>query len=422
MDSVVHDLLHLLTVHWLEIADEASGSGHVILGDFVESTVDCLIRTLEESELDILDELVSVTGTLEPVVEALDTMRRNNNGSADVILGLELVTREEVLPQGEHLPGQVSTAEFVSLNTARLQGHLLVVLRSESKANKGRQELVFVHFQLVSQLTVDGVGLEVRLPVVPELGLVVLLHYGQKLTLVGADALDEGVVLGGVVIVRGEQLDDDAGRDAGVQKSLDLRKLDSSLLDRVLHGLVSHDIAVVLCEDLLKDLEVLLLIVAEDRSKLDHVLQPLADLRLSAAGDGSWLVQVGTLRNGSLEAPPLILSTLGVGFAISQVCRSLLDHLNLVAARKHVGDSGLEANSLVLELDGLVWDAKLGILREVEDVRVLLVHGIALLLVLNRVTEQLNHLLVCPWGLGLGEVLMGATEVLSNLAGLLAQG
>mmetsp|Transcript_3513 Transcript_3513/g.8398 ORF Transcript_3513/g.8398 Transcript_3513/m.8398 type:complete len:938 (+) Transcript_3513:180-2993(+) len=410
-DSVVDDRLDLLAGHRLEVGDEAARARHVLLRDLVVSAVDGLVRALEEAEFDVLGDFDGRQGRAE--VKALDLLGGDHDGGGDVILRLELVAGEEVLAEGEGLPGEVAAGGL-------LERDVLVEGRAVADADVRREERGVAVLELVAERAVDGVGVEVTAPVSAPLGLVVLLDHGDELANVGGDRVDEGVVLIGVVGERREQLDDDAGRDARVKEGLDVADLDAGLIIGVLvlggmcTCLVVHDGRVVLVEDLVELVEVALDVAAEDGAVLDHVLEALRDLRLASARHGGGLVEVSALTNSALEVPLLVDAALSAALG-ADGGGALLDHLDLVAGREHVRLAGGEVDALAAEGHSLLGHGKLGVLGHVKDVRVLLVDGIALVLELDGVAEELNNVLEGVRLLGLREVLVGLAEA-ANLA------
>mmetsp|Transcript_988 Transcript_988/g.1878 ORF Transcript_988/g.1878 Transcript_988/m.1878 type:complete len:488 (+) Transcript_988:1829-3292(+) len=207
----------------------------------------------------------------------------------------------------------------------------------------------------------------------------------------GGDGADPGVVLIRVLGERREEFDNDAGRDLGVEKSLDVGSLDAGLLEGVL-SVTRENLGVVLGEDLLDLIEVIAHVVGEDRTELDHVLETLADLRLATTRNSRGLVQVGALSDSALEVPLLVLAALGALLG-ADVVAALLDHLDLVPAGEDVGDTRRKVDLLVAEGHTLVRHAEHSVLRHIEDVGVGLVDCVALRLHFDGVAKKVDNIL-----------------------------
>mmetsp|Transcript_27554 Transcript_27554/g.65642 ORF Transcript_27554/g.65642 Transcript_27554/m.65642 type:complete len:293 (-) Transcript_27554:1427-2305(-) len=268
----------------------------------------------------------------------------------------------------------------------------------------GEEELVAV-LELVPQVAVDRVRVEVRAPVRPPLRLVVLLDDSEEFEEVGRDRLDEQVVLLRVVLLRSHELDDGSERDRRVEERLGL--------DDGRMGSIRRHLGVVLVEEFIKLVEVLADARDEHRAVLDHILEALGDLGLAATRDGRRLVAVCPLRHRALEVPLLVLARLAA-LLLGERVRTLLHHLDLVAAGKEVGCAGLEVCALFLAAsgpgDGLLGHAEHGGLRQVPDIRELPVDSIALRLDLDRFAHKRDRVLPHAGRGGLGIVRVHLAE------------
>mmetsp|Transcript_15288 Transcript_15288/g.38388 ORF Transcript_15288/g.38388 Transcript_15288/m.38388 type:complete len:1218 (+) Transcript_15288:250-3903(+) len=408
-NRVLDELLDLVALEGLEVGDEVAGLAHVELRRLVEAGVDGLVGALEEAELAVLRELER--GLLLAVRQALERLGGDHDRGRDVVLGLELPRGEEVLAEGEGLPGDLAVA-------LDLEGDRLVVLRAEPDADVGGEQRAVADLELVAEGAVDGVRVVVLPPLVAPLELVRLLEDAEELADVRGDGADKGVVLVRVVDVGGEDLDHAPERELGVEDVLGADRVDH----RLAAGL--HHLGVVVLDDGLDLVEVLVNFVDEDGAVADHVLDALRDLRLAAARHGRGLVEEGALGGGALEVPLGVLVGRGGAALLADGVVALLDHLDLVPRGEDVGVVGLERDLLgaVLPGDGLRGEREHGVLGDIDNVGVLLVHAVAVLVKVDGLGVVLLDVLEGDGLLRLGEVLVGLAEEGDRaLAGNLAE-
>ena len=279
-----------------------------------------------------------------PVVlarEADQPARGHHHRRGDVVLHLDLVGGDEVLPQLVRPPGAVLLAADPEII--------------------GDEPPPLV-LELVSGRAVDDVDAEVAPPIGAPFRPVKALDDEDQGPDVVRNALEPGVVLRCELGGAGrEQLDHRAERAIGRQER-----------PRV----------VVPVDDRLDQRHVLLEAPDVERPGQHRVDQALADLRLAAARNGAGLVAEGALRNRPDQPPARRLAVLG--------------HADLVAARVDVDAAGQELQVLLLALadpfDVLAVDVDLHVLRHVVDLGIDPVGRIARGVVRRPLADQRQHL------------------------------
>jgi len=359
--GVGHQIASLSVGQGLEVRDEGALLRQIPLGLLVVAAMDGIVGTLEEQLLAVHHILAGQPALIAEAGRCL-LERRADGGGRDVVLGLHLDRRAEVGAQAEQPPavvGQEPDAQLVDQDLLALQPHG------------------------VARASVHDADTEVAAPVGAPFGLVVALDGEQQLLDVRGDRAQEGVVLGGVLAARSEQLDDRAERA--------LRRQDRTTVLSVAVA-VEETIGVVGVQQLLNTLhiggEISRIGIAED----ERVSQRLADLGLAAARHGRGLVAVGR-DGGDADQMPLGL----VHLAVLRV--------DPVAVRRDVDLAGEQLDGLfgagrVGPGDGLLAHGVVGAAGHQDDVRLDAVERVTLRLQFEtlRITGQHIGDGVVGWG------------------------
>lgn len=204
------------------------------------------------------------------------------------------------------------------------------------------RQLPPIQFQLVPFGSVDNIDTEVALPVPVPLRLVEALDGEDDGSDVGGDAVDEVVVLLGVLVLGREQLDN---RPEGAVHGQDLPPWAARLQ---LRELWEEAVGIVTFEDFTDHCHVLLKVSDVNRAVDYGVIQALRDLALAAAADGGRLVAVGSLagctdqlvrlRNGEEEQVELVSKVLNDVLMLQCVLPyQSMQHASRVGSCTHLG-------------------------------------------------------------------------------------
>mmetsp|Transcript_20726 Transcript_20726/g.50558 ORF Transcript_20726/g.50558 Transcript_20726/m.50558 type:complete len:401 (+) Transcript_20726:1220-2422(+) len=187
---VVDYLTHFHGVECVEVAAPRLCGRHVDLCLLVETRDDGVVGALEEAPLGVERYLKARMSGV--VSGARDALSWDDDGGGDVVLHLHLCRGDEVGPQLVVLP--------------------LVARLVDADAQEIAAQPHSFSFEEVVFLSVSGVDLEVGAPALFLLLRVESLDEVEDGSDAVGDALDEGVVLVGVVRAGGEHLDDAAER------------------------------------------------------------------------------------------------------------------------------------------------------------------------------------------------------------------
>jgi hypothetical protein len=189
-DGVLHHGGGFFAGDGLVVRKEESSLAEVALGFFVIAAVDGVVRALEKAVFAVFDELER--GVFHIRMQALDRVVRDDHGGADVVLGLDLFRRSEVLADAESAPSAVL---------------------AEADAEVLGDEPGAAVDELAAGLTVDEVHAEALFPVVLfPAWFVETLDDEDEVAHGGLDGAEPSVVCLGVGGVRREEADDGAER------------------------------------------------------------------------------------------------------------------------------------------------------------------------------------------------------------------
>ena len=264
VDRSLADLLDILARKRLEIHDEIIASCEVRFGLLVEAAVNGIVRTLEQPKLAVLYEFV--TGRRRRILpEIVQPISRDDDRSADVVFGLNLLRGREVLSQPVHSP------DF---------------LAEQTHSQKVGDDLPVSDFQFVPRHSVDDVHTEMRSPVKVFFAGVKPLDREHQPVDVPRDRSQPLVVLFGVVDRRSQQLDD------APECSVRIEDFSCRLLRvvRLNAAVGSPAVGVISIENLLDAVEVALDVVDENRPVQDVIGNRFTDLALATAADGAGFV------------------------------------------------------------------------------------------------------------------------------------
>jgi len=354
--DILSDLVDLLDSHGLEVGDEVARLDEIGLALSIKTTVDTIIRTLEETELavggDGLGDRSSILADLKALLAHVarrlswvgligrEPLAGNGDRGADIILHLHLGARDVV--------------------DTSLEGTPHVAVRRHTNTKEAGADLTVVELDLVAVAAVDEIHREVCTPVQTPLFGPETLHVVHNREDVRGEVLEPLVVLVSVDVAGSEQLDDTADGTLARKKRTVINTLG-----------VLVALGVVVGEDLIDEGKVLLGIVHEERSVHESTIDVLGELTLATTRHGAGLVEHSATTISTDETP----------------CRSsrVVDSLETITVRKDVSLARNKTDGLLAASkgDGVLIEAEGRILRNVDDVGEALIDGITLRLHLD---------------------------------------
>jgi len=362
--DILSDIVDLLDGHRLEVGNEVAGFDEVSLALSIKTTVDTIIRTLEQTELTVgCESLGDRTSILGDVESGLAHVARrlswvgligrkprvgDSDRGADIILHLHLCARDVIDTGLESTPH--------------------VGLGRHTHTKEGAADLTVVKLDLVAVATVDKIHGEVSTPVQTPLLGPEALHVVHNREDVRREVLKPGVVLISVDVAGSKQLDDTADGTLAGKK----RTVINTLAILVALGVIVR-------EDLIDKSKVLLRIVHEERAVHKSTIDVLGQLTLATTRHSARLVEHSATTISTDQTP----------------CRSsrVVNSLETITVRQDVSlardkTDGLLATS---ESDSVLIKAEGRILRNVDNVGEALIDSITLRLHCNVLFTKKLH-------------------------------